>query len=123
MWRGVASLRQEGPPLINIRATFAVAAVRAVSGGNDRIVTVLGHADDDVITDAEINVGCIGRIQRFAARIELHLASGRQGRHQARRIERRPNAARTRRHRLGVRVGLLLVRQVLRSGRRVGRIR
>uniref|UniRef100_A0A8W7PNB0 Uncharacterized protein n=1 Tax=Anopheles coluzzii TaxID=1518534 RepID=A0A8W7PNB0_ANOCL len=110
-------------PLINILATFAVAAVRAVSGGNDRIVAVLGHADDDVITDAEINVGCIGRIQRFAARIELHLASGRQGRHQARRIERRPNAARTRRHRLGVRVGLLMVRQVLRSGRRIGRIR
>lgn len=32
---------------------------------------MVGHTDDDVVTDTEINVGRIGRIQCLTARVEL----------------------------------------------------
>lgn len=36
-----------------------------------RLFVMIGHTDYDVVTDAEINVGRVRRIQRFPARVEL----------------------------------------------------
>lgn len=34
-------------------------------------LVMIGHTDDDVVTDTEINVGRVGRIQCLTARVEL----------------------------------------------------